>query len=203
MLFRILKQYDHPNIVKLIGVCTQKQPIYIIMELIQGKCNPVGLYLDMSQLVYLTASGFIVPLLLPHSFYVCVCVFIRWWFSLLLAEWESQSDAQDVDQNGRKCSIWHGVPGEQKVYPQVGQSINIKCTATWVTGKMTYCSIIQVSRMERASIACYGCATLFNFHCWNKNYPLKDERKCLFPECLLPCCNIFAIQQLNNQWAGW
>uniref|UniRef100_A0A3Q4H4D6 Tyrosine-protein kinase n=1 Tax=Neolamprologus brichardi TaxID=32507 RepID=A0A3Q4H4D6_NEOBR len=36
VLSRILKQYDHPNIVKLIGVCTQKQPIYIIMELIQG-----------------------------------------------------------------------------------------------------------------------------------------------------------------------
>ncbi|XP_053490477.1 tyrosine-protein kinase Fes/Fps isoform X1 [Ictalurus furcatus] len=33
---RILKQYDHPNIVKLIGVCTQKQPVYIIMELVQG-----------------------------------------------------------------------------------------------------------------------------------------------------------------------
>uniref|UniRef100_A0A7N8XNH6 non-specific protein-tyrosine kinase n=1 Tax=Mastacembelus armatus TaxID=205130 RepID=A0A7N8XNH6_9TELE len=33
---RILKQYDHPNIVKLIGVCTQKHPIYIIMELVQG-----------------------------------------------------------------------------------------------------------------------------------------------------------------------
>ncbi|XP_020516690.1 tyrosine-protein kinase Fes/Fps [Labrus bergylta] len=33
---RILKQYDHPNIVRLIGVCTQKQPIYIVMELIQG-----------------------------------------------------------------------------------------------------------------------------------------------------------------------
>uniref|UniRef100_A0AAY5L6P0 Tyrosine-protein kinase n=1 Tax=Esox lucius TaxID=8010 RepID=A0AAY5L6P0_ESOLU len=33
---RILKQYDHPNIVKLIGVCTQQQPIYIIMELVQG-----------------------------------------------------------------------------------------------------------------------------------------------------------------------
>ncbi|KAK2920248.1 tyrosine-protein kinase Fes/Fps isoform X2 [Channa argus] len=33
---RILKKYDHPNIVKLIGVCTQKQPIYIIMELVQG-----------------------------------------------------------------------------------------------------------------------------------------------------------------------
>ncbi|KAL7406457.1 hypothetical protein ABVT39_019875 [Epinephelus coioides] len=36
VLSRILKQYDHPNIVKLIGVCTQKQPIYIIMELVQG-----------------------------------------------------------------------------------------------------------------------------------------------------------------------
>uniref|UniRef100_A0A8C6VV24 Tyrosine-protein kinase n=1 Tax=Nothobranchius furzeri TaxID=105023 RepID=A0A8C6VV24_NOTFU len=33
---RILKQYDHPNIVKLIGVCTQRQPIYIVMELIPG-----------------------------------------------------------------------------------------------------------------------------------------------------------------------
>ncbi|XP_059549934.1 tyrosine-protein kinase Fer isoform X3 [Myotis daubentonii] len=33
---KILKQYDHPNIVKLIGVCTQRQPIYIIMELISG-----------------------------------------------------------------------------------------------------------------------------------------------------------------------
>ncbi|XP_035273383.1 tyrosine-protein kinase Fes/Fps [Anguilla anguilla] len=33
---RILKHYDHPNIVKLIGVCTQKQPIYIVMELVQG-----------------------------------------------------------------------------------------------------------------------------------------------------------------------
>ncbi|XP_063045211.1 tyrosine-protein kinase Fes/Fps [Engraulis encrasicolus] len=33
---RILKQYDHPNIVKLIGVCTQKQPILIVMELVQG-----------------------------------------------------------------------------------------------------------------------------------------------------------------------
>ncbi|XP_068594973.1 tyrosine-protein kinase Fes/Fps isoform X2 [Brachionichthys hirsutus] len=33
---RILKQHDHPNIVKLIGVCTQKQPLYIVMELIKG-----------------------------------------------------------------------------------------------------------------------------------------------------------------------
>uniref|UniRef100_A0A452S324 Tyrosine-protein kinase n=1 Tax=Ursus americanus TaxID=9643 RepID=A0A452S324_URSAM len=33
---RILKQYSHPNIVRLIGVCTQKQPVYIVMELVQG-----------------------------------------------------------------------------------------------------------------------------------------------------------------------
>uniref|UniRef100_A0A8C6ZBN9 Tyrosine-protein kinase n=1 Tax=Nothoprocta perdicaria TaxID=30464 RepID=A0A8C6ZBN9_NOTPE len=33
---RILKQYNHPNIVRLIGVCTQKQPVYIVMELVQG-----------------------------------------------------------------------------------------------------------------------------------------------------------------------
>lgn len=36
---RILKQYDHPNIVKLIGVCTQRQPVYIIMELVPGKAG--------------------------------------------------------------------------------------------------------------------------------------------------------------------
>nr|XP_012645701.1 tyrosine-protein kinase Fer isoform X2 [Microcebus murinus] len=33
---KILKQYDHPNIVKLVGVCTQRQPVYIIMELVPG-----------------------------------------------------------------------------------------------------------------------------------------------------------------------
>lgn len=33
---RILKQYDHPNIVKLIGICVQKQPIMIVMELVGG-----------------------------------------------------------------------------------------------------------------------------------------------------------------------
>lgn len=33
---RILKQYDHPNIVKLIGICVQKQPIMIVMELVKG-----------------------------------------------------------------------------------------------------------------------------------------------------------------------
>ena len=37
----ILKQYDHPNIVRLIGVCAEKEPIYIIMELMPG-----GAFLD-------------------------------------------------------------------------------------------------------------------------------------------------------------
>lgn len=36
---RILKQYDHPNIVKFIGICVQKQPIMIVMELVSGKTN--------------------------------------------------------------------------------------------------------------------------------------------------------------------
>uniref|UniRef100_A0A8C3AY09 Tyrosine-protein kinase n=1 Tax=Cyclopterus lumpus TaxID=8103 RepID=A0A8C3AY09_CYCLU len=60
---RILKQYDHPHIVKLIGVCTQKQPIYIIMELVQGTYGPARLYLFISQHVYPTAASFILPLL--------------------------------------------------------------------------------------------------------------------------------------------
>lgn len=34
---RILKQYDHPNIVRLIGIAVQKQPIMIVMELVPGK----------------------------------------------------------------------------------------------------------------------------------------------------------------------
>ncbi|PIK47583.1 putative tyrosine-protein kinase [Apostichopus japonicus] len=33
----ILKNYNHPNIVKLIGVATDRHPIYIIMELVQGQ----------------------------------------------------------------------------------------------------------------------------------------------------------------------
>ncbi|XP_071826608.1 tyrosine-protein kinase Fer-like isoform X6 [Apostichopus japonicus] len=32
----ILKNYNHPNIIKLIGVATDRHPIYIIMELVQG-----------------------------------------------------------------------------------------------------------------------------------------------------------------------
>ncbi|XP_014672846.1 PREDICTED: tyrosine-protein kinase Fps85D-like [Priapulus caudatus] len=30
---RILKQYDHPNIVRFIGICTQRQPVMLVMEL--------------------------------------------------------------------------------------------------------------------------------------------------------------------------
>ncbi len=33
---RILKQYNHPNIVQLIGICVHKQPIMIVMELVEG-----------------------------------------------------------------------------------------------------------------------------------------------------------------------
>lgn len=33
---RILKQYSHPNVVRLIGICVQKQPIMIVMELVPG-----------------------------------------------------------------------------------------------------------------------------------------------------------------------
>ena len=32
----ILKQYTHPNIVCLIGVCAEKDPVYIVMELMLG-----------------------------------------------------------------------------------------------------------------------------------------------------------------------
>lgn len=32
----ILKQYEHPNIVHFIGICIQKEPIMIIMELVSG-----------------------------------------------------------------------------------------------------------------------------------------------------------------------
>ncbi|PIK36772.1 putative tyrosine-protein kinase [Apostichopus japonicus] len=33
----ILKNYNHPNIVKLIGVATDRHPIYIVMEFVQGQ----------------------------------------------------------------------------------------------------------------------------------------------------------------------
>ncbi|XP_065267939.1 tyrosine-protein kinase Fes/Fps isoform X4 [Emys orbicularis] len=59
---RILKQYSHPNIVKLIGVCTQKQPIYIIMELVQGGdfltfLRSEGQQLKAKELLKMTANA--------------------------------------------------------------------------------------------------------------------------------------------------
>ncbi|KAH3786829.1 hypothetical protein DPMN_164941 [Dreissena polymorpha] len=36
MMGRILKQYDHPNIVKFIGIAAQRQPVMIIMEYVTG-----------------------------------------------------------------------------------------------------------------------------------------------------------------------
>lgn len=52
---RILKQYDHPNIVKLIGICVQKQPIMIVMELVPGKPIISSLSLRCITLTLLTS----------------------------------------------------------------------------------------------------------------------------------------------------
>ncbi|XP_027544368.1 tyrosine-protein kinase Fes/Fps isoform X2 [Neopelma chrysocephalum] len=59
---RILKQYRHPNIVRLIGVCTQKQPIYIVMELVQGGdflsfLRSEGPHLRVKELVRMTENA--------------------------------------------------------------------------------------------------------------------------------------------------
>lgn len=34
---RILKQYDHPNIVQFIGIAAQRQPVMIVMEYVAGR----------------------------------------------------------------------------------------------------------------------------------------------------------------------
>ncbi|XP_075569966.1 LOW QUALITY PROTEIN: tyrosine-protein kinase Fes/Fps [Pelecanus crispus] len=59
---RILKQYNHPNIVRLIGVCTQKHPIYIVMELVQGGdflsfLRSEGPYLRAKELIKMTENA--------------------------------------------------------------------------------------------------------------------------------------------------
>ncbi|XP_027752938.1 tyrosine-protein kinase Fes/Fps isoform X2 [Empidonax traillii] len=59
---RILKQYRHPNIVRLIGVCTQKQPIYIVMELVQGGdflsfLRSEGPHLRLKELIRMTENA--------------------------------------------------------------------------------------------------------------------------------------------------
>lgn len=132
--YRILKQYDHPNIVKLIGVCTQRQPIYIIMELVQG----VYLCISRTWIRFWTLLGFS-PFRCYNYSTTCVCSllslhvsvvmfpvhFPRWRFSLLFAHRGSEPQAQDVGQNDRKRSVRHGVSGEQEVHTQVGPLIII------------------------------------------------------------------------------
>ncbi|NXA55795.1 FES kinase, partial [Nothocercus julius] len=59
---RILKQYNHPNIVRLIGVCTQKQPVYIVMELVQGGdflsfLRSEGTQLKVKELIKMTENA--------------------------------------------------------------------------------------------------------------------------------------------------
>lgn len=34
---RTLKQYDHPNIVKFIGIASQREPVMIVMEFVPGE----------------------------------------------------------------------------------------------------------------------------------------------------------------------
>lgn len=33
---RILRQYDHPNIVKFVGIAAQRNPVMIVMEYVSG-----------------------------------------------------------------------------------------------------------------------------------------------------------------------
>lgn len=99
---RILKQYDHPNIVKLIGVCTQRQPIYIVMELVPGGRSSWRRRRPPS-------------LLMPHS--CCVCD--RWRLPVLPEEEEGRAEDEAAPpllggRGGRD-----GVPGEQELHPQV------------------------------------------------------------------------------------
>uniref|UniRef100_A0A8C4QPF3 non-specific protein-tyrosine kinase n=1 Tax=Eptatretus burgeri TaxID=7764 RepID=A0A8C4QPF3_EPTBU len=59
---RILRQYDHPNIVQLIGVCTQRHPVYIVMELVSGGdfltfLRAKGTALSVRQLLYLSQQA--------------------------------------------------------------------------------------------------------------------------------------------------
>lgn len=91
---RILKQYDHPNIVKLIGVCTQRQPIYIVMELVPGGLS---------------------CLFCPLSFY-CSCLtaaaFDRWRLPVIPEEEERRAEDEAAYSFLRWRCCWHGVPGE-------------------------------------------------------------------------------------------
>ena len=54
---RILKQYEHPNIVQFIGIAAQRHPVMIVMEYVSGMCL-------LSEMV--TGIFFMCTLLLHH-----------------------------------------------------------------------------------------------------------------------------------------
>ena len=39
---RILRRYDHPNIVKFVGIAAQKNPVMIVMEFVSGLCASIA-----------------------------------------------------------------------------------------------------------------------------------------------------------------
>lgn len=114
---RILKQYDHPNIVKLIGVCTQRQPIYIVMELVPGGWSL--LTADASVTFSLSSVSFFCCPSVSNSctFYSAVFVWplavsVRWRLPVLSEEEEGRVKDEAACSLLCWCCCWHGVPRE-------------------------------------------------------------------------------------------
>lgn len=116
---RILKQYSHPNIVRLIGVCTQKQPIYIVMELVQGEPG-VGAALQGwgwgLQPWWVSAPCRRLSKVSPAPT-------TRGRLPDLPPDGGSPPAGEDTaaDGGGRGCG--HGVPGEQGLHPPVSTGL--------------------------------------------------------------------------------
>lgn len=74
---RILKQYDHPNIVKFIGIAAQRQPVMIVMEYVEGKGgNSVILIYEFSWILEtLIFFWYVFFLALPQSIVIAVTLF--------------------------------------------------------------------------------------------------------------------------------
>lgn len=124
---RILKQYNHPNIVRLIGVCTQKQPIYIVMELVQGKHPHPAAPTLPGQPVHMCASSPQCARAAAHQLSNSGC---RGGLPELPAQRGAPPAGEGADQDdGERCRR-HGVPGEQALHPQVGSS-----SRGWVLGR--------------------------------------------------------------------
>lgn len=50
----MMKQFDHRNIVKLLGVCTMGDPMYVIMEFVlHGKNLPISSSVNIVNIVIL------------------------------------------------------------------------------------------------------------------------------------------------------